>query len=217
MMPPAVTLTAVLTGDLIGSTEVAPAQVERSMSALADAAAFIARDSANPENRFTRFRGDGWQMNLGFAGAALRVAIYLNAVIRADPDCVPTRIAIGLGAVESLGDEGLAAARGTAFTHSGRALDTMAPGQTLALVGETTDDLQRSLVDFIADRMSGWSQEQAEVIALKLRHGDASQQDLAVRLGITRQAVAARLQAAGQGLIWRAATAFSDSHKRKAP
>ena len=89
----------------------------------------------------------------------------------------------------------------------------MRASQTLTLAGETTDAIQRSLIDFMADRISGWSLEQAEVVELMIRYGEPSQKDVADRLKITRQAVGARLQAAGYALIWRATDAFRDRHK----
>jgi DNA-directed RNA polymerase specialized sigma subunit len=78
----------------------------------------------------------------------------------------------------------------------------------LALAGDATDDIQRSLLSFIQDRMEGWSREQAEVVELKLRpNHNPTQGEIATRLGITRQAVGARLQAAGFDLIQRACDA----------
>ena len=206
-------LAAVLTGDLIGSTEAEPSQVERSMDVLAEAAAFIAKETRNHSTRFTRYRGDGWQIHLEYPGDALWAAVYLNAALKTDPQCLATRIAIGLGAVAKLGAFGLGAAGGAAFTYSGHALDLMRASQTLTLAGETTDAIQRSLIDFMADRMSGWSLEQAEVVELMIRYGEPSQKAVADRLKITRQAVGARLQAAGYALIWRATGAFRDRHE----
>ena len=152
------TLAAVLTGDLIGSTEVDPSRVEHTIATLAEAASVF--NNENP-SRFTRYRGDGWQINLKRPGNAVWAAVYLNACLKADPQCLNTRIAIGIGTVESLGAVGLAGANGTAFVASGRSLDSMTAGQTLALAGEKTDAIQRSLLNFLEHTISGWSREQA--------------------------------------------------------
>ena len=205
-------LTAVLTGDLIGSTEAIPDRLERSMAALAHHASLI-----GPDTRFTRFRGDGWQIYLPRPQDFLWVAVYLNAVLRSDPrGCLPSRIAIGLGRTDRLGPAGLSGASGTAFIHSGRALDAMVRvGQNIALAGEATDDIQRGIIAFIDDRITGWSQEQANVAMLRLTpQTDPTQTEIAAILGITRQAVSARFRAAGLSLILNACYAFRDHFQR---
>jgi hypothetical protein len=163
-------------------------------------------------SRFTRYRGDGWQIFLKDPGQFLWAAVYLNAVLKADPDGLPTRISIGLGTVETLGPRDLSQSSGSAFVHSGRALDALhGKGRTLILTGEATDAIQRSLVAFIEDRMQSWSREQAEVVALKLLPDDLpTQKEISATLGISRQAVAARLEAAGFALISNACVAFHD-------
>ena len=207
---------AVLTGDLIGSTDAHRAQVERSMAVLAQAAAFLDKKPDSQCTRFTWDQGDRWQIHLRTPGRFLDVVVFLNAMLRSEPDTLRIRIAIGLGMVDSLGDTGLGRAHGTAFTESGRGLaDLIVAGQTLTLAGPRTDDIQRSTLAFIDDRMSGWSREQAEVVKLKMAYGDPSQGDIAAKLGISRQAVGSRLQASGYALIRRAGNAFHDHFDKR--
>ena len=206
------TLAAVLTGDLIGSTGVEVARVEHTMAVLANASELVAHAAPT---RFTRYRGDGWQIYLADPRDFIWVAMYLRAALTADPHCLATRIAIGIGTVDSLGETGLAGASGAAFTASGRALDSMTTGQELALAGTTVDDIQRSLLAFVADRMAGWSREQAEVVQLMWDHG--GHQDIANKLGISRQAVGARLHAAGYRLIETAGRAFYAHYDQQEP
>lgn len=205
-------LTAVLTGDFIGSTEADPDRLERSMATLAMQAGIIG-EAIDHETRFTRFRGDGWQIHLANPKDLLWVTVYLNAVLRSDPDgCLPCRIAIGVGRTDRMGPTGLSDASGTAFLESGRALDEMVVvGQTIALKGDKTDDIQRSTIAFIDDRISGWSQAQAEVVKFRLLPDhNPTHLDIAAILGISRQAVGARVQAAGLSLIVKACDAFHD-------
>ena len=205
-------ITAVLTGDFIGSTEAEPNRLERSMAELATQAGFIS-DAIDHDTRFTRFRGDGWQIHLPSPSHFLWITVYLNAMLRSDPNgFLPTRIAIGVGQTDRLGRTGLSDASGTAFIESGRALDDMVvAGQTIALKGEKTDAIQRSTIAFIDERISGWSPEQAEVVRLKLKPGhDPTQADIAAILGISRQAVGSRFQTAGLSLVLKACDAFRD-------
>jgi hypothetical protein len=202
-------ITAVLTGDLVASTRSQPELVEQTMTALAEQSALIG-DEVDHDLRFTRFRGDGWQMHLADPGDFLWITVYLNAVLRSEPKrYLPSRVAIGLGSTDRLGQTGLSAASGTAFINSGRALDAMFNRQTIALSGEGTDDIQRSAIAFVDVRISDWSREQAEVLALRLRPGsDPTQEEMAAVLGISRQAVNARLKSANWGLFHTAMDAF---------
>lgn len=199
-------LAAVLTGDLIGSTSAEPDRVERSMVVLEREAGLMDSDS-----RFTRFRGDGWQILLRRPSKFLWSTVYLGARLKADPQAtLASRISIGLGQVERLGSGTLSDASGSAFVNSGRGLDEMVrEGQTIKLTGAPADDIQRAALAFVADRMERWSPEQAQAVSLKLRGGnDITQGEMAEQIGITRQAVAARLHSAGFALIEATITAF---------
>lgn len=212
-----------MTGDLIGSTHVDPARIDHTMSAIGEATAFIGRET---DAHFTRFRGDGWQLYLRDPGDFLWVAVYLNAVLRADPDCINTRIAIGIGAINDLGKEDLSGASGEAFTNSGRALDKIGAGEILALAGAKTNTLVLCLLGTIADYIADWSLEQAEVVkamldSRQLGQNDSprppTQSDIAQKLGITRQAVAGRLKAAHFARIYQASFAFRDHYAQPEP
>ena len=190
------TCAAVLTGDLIGSTEGGTDRIEQSMKVLRKAAARIT-ETTNSDTRFTRYRGDGWQIYLENPGDFLWAAVFLTAVLKANPQCLPTRIGIGLGTAAGLDATDLSSASGTAFINSGRALDEMMVGATLDLKADATDDIQRAVIYFIDDLMSGWTQEQAEAVGLILTPGTIwTQARMADELGISRQAVGARLKAA---------------------
>lgn len=197
---------AILTGDLIGSTAAPPDRVEATMDRLALCAAAI-----GPESSFTRFRGDGWQMRLVEPGHCLKHSLYILASLRAE-NLLATRIAVGIGVEYPTGAKDLSTARGPAFTASGRALETMRPGETLALAGEGIDGFRQLAFAFAADHAARWSAEQAEAMAMALGPEDVTQESIAARLGITRQAVGARFKAAGYGLLDRASLAFLNDY-----
>lgn len=191
---------AVLTGDMIASTA-APDRLQAAMSVLAQATEEFAAFSPLPP-RFTRFRGDGWQCVVP-AGMALRAAMVVTARLRAADTGLRTRIAIGIGRVETLGSRDLADAAGPAFTVSGRALDDMARGRIWAVAGEVAPwhDALIALGEWHSAR---WSREQAEAMAIALTTDDATQSQIAKSLNITRQAWQARLSGAGYA-AWRPA------------
>lgn len=201
---------AILTGDLIGSTEAPPEAVERSMRVIADCAREI-----GPHTDFTRFQGDGWQMRLVQPGDCLWACLLILARLRAQTDAPGTRIAVGIGEEYPTNGRDLSTAMGPAFTASGRALEQMKPDRLLAIDGpKGSIDAFRKLAFLIAGDLAGrWSVSQAEAIALKLDPDSPADkreanERVALALGITRQAVDARLKAADYHLLDEMMLAF---------
>lgn len=201
---------AVLTGDLIGSTEVEPAAADRAMLALAEAAQTIARWSGQ-DTLFTRFRGDGWQIYLAEPALVLRTTLLLFASLRGKGGGLATRLSVAVGPVDRLGDTGLAEAVGAAFTLSGRNLDKM----TSTFVYAEADGDYRwtaAVMDLAAWQAQQWTREQAEAAALALDLPRATDQTLAASLGISRQAFQSRLKGTGLVAMTRALMAFEHGH-----
>ena len=201
---------AVLTGDLIDSTAAAPADLERAMQALGQAAAALS-GWIGTDTRFTRFRGDGWQLYLANPKLVLRATIFLIAFLRAADTGLATRLSIATGPYETLGATGLAAASGKAFMLSGRNLDQMGKSYRHMVFASPQGPLhffQSAVMDLVFRQASLWTREQAEAAALALTPNPPTQEHLAQRLGITRQAVQARLKGAGFAALSPALLAF---------
>ena len=193
------TLAAILTGDLIGSTDVATEAVDTAMTALSQASATVAR-WAGADTRFTRFRGDGWQVYLADPALVLRATLLLLASLRAKGGGLATRLSVAVGAVDRLGDNGLAQAAGPAFTLSGRNLDKMASLRTFTYAEPDGDrHWPTAVMDLAAWQARQWTREQAEAATLALDLPRLTDQRLAEHLGITRQAFQSRLK--GTGLL----------------
>jgi hypothetical protein len=187
---------AVLTGDLVGSTRAGPTAVEAAMAALGAGAQVVA-GWTGADTRFTRFRGDGWQIYLEDPGLAFRACLYLTACLRAGDAGLATRIAAGIGAVAELPAGRLDSAGGAAFELSGHALDTMPRGRRLVLAAPALPG-EAAGVFALADALSRhWTAKQAEALTLALAPGAPSQSEMAAKLGITQQAFAIRLNGAG--------------------
>jgi hypothetical protein len=74
----------------------------------------------------------------------------------------------------------------------------MPKGRKLALAGVQADILHQRLVAMIDEQVAGWSREQSEAVALAFApEGPPKQAEMAQKLGVSRQAVAARLHSAG--------------------
>lgn len=196
-------LSAVITGDLIASTRHPPARTDAAMSALEQAA----RDWPDADLRFTRFRGDGWQVLLPGPGLALRVALRMAAALAAAETGIATRVAIGIGSVTARGTRDLSDGAGAAFTRSGRALDAMGRGRVWAVSGGA--GLPVWVEGFVALaewHVAGWTAGQAAVVADALTPIRGTQEERAAALGLSRQAWKARLDGSGI-MAWQPALA----------
>jgi hypothetical protein len=199
-MPPTTTI-AVLTGDLVGHLRKGPAATEAAMRAIAAAADAMAGRTGQPSPRFTRFRGDGWQMYLTMPALSLRAAVVIQGRLMALG--MESRIAIGIGPADSLGTTNLADAAGPAFETSGRALDAMGDAWRLHIAGAGVLPQDAQIADLIGERMQRWTPAQAEAAALRLASPDrvVTLFDIGRTLGISPQAVNDRLRGAGSNVL----------------
>lgn len=188
---------AVLTGDLIASTDQKASVVDAAMGQIKAAADAVARWLFNTDTRFTRFRGDGWQICLAEPQFCLRAALFVAATLRAGEFRMQTRISIAIGAADSLGTADLSDASGEAFQLSGRQLDTMSRTANIALTGTGIGDRDRIIARQMFERTSRWTPPQAEAMALYLHPDNPTMLDIASQFGITPQAVNYRLGGGG--------------------
>lgn len=199
---------AILTGDLRESTAKSSAATDTSLGIIAGLADDIARWTSAP-TRFTRFRGDGWQIVLGQHWLALRTVIITLARLRGQ-NALTTRLAIGLGKMDREGSADLSDAAGEALVASGRALDAMPKTRLLAIAGPSVTGLHHVPLPLIEDRARRWTREQAEATALWLEPDNPTLDNLSRHLGITSQAVSQRLRGAGAQSFRQALKAWED-------
>lgn len=191
----------VLTGDIVGSTELTSAQQARIKSLIQDIPYHLVR----PFDCFVDlYRGDGWQMAFKERQFALRFSLYVRATLKAEHEAFETRIALAEG-TEML--EILNPSTQT-FIASGRALDDM-PRDVLM---SHASGGARHGATLLADHISrGWTQAQARAIKPFLRpNSHLTQKDVAADLGVSRQAVGQALDAAGYPVIDRALRAIEE-------
>lgn len=200
---------AVLTGDLVKSREAGAEAIEHAMCTLAKTASDLSK-LTEADTRFTRFRGDGWQLVLGRPRWLLWACLVIIADLRASGIGIETRISAGLGRHESLGTTNLSDATGPAFFISGQHLDLAAKRRRLLVAGGRTRDQlwQAAIFDLVEHQVSSWTQTQAEAVAIALRNGQITHADIAQNLGITRQAIQLRLAGAGYSALENAIAAF---------
>ncbi|HQY44032.1 MAG TPA: hypothetical protein PK450_07625 [Paracoccaceae bacterium] len=192
---------AVLTGDLVASSEASASAVNRSMELLAATSRGIAawRISENTvvgDTYFTRFRGDGWQIVVPAGAFGLRAALLTYATLAAKADLPKTRVAVGLSTIDAIPGTDLSDAAGAAFELSGRALARMERGERLKVAGNRITPLRTAFIALLNDRIIDWTVEQAQAIVLALPPDAPTQTVMAERLGISPQALSYRLTGA---------------------
>ncbi|MBS3980642.1 MAG: hypothetical protein KGZ77_12760 [Rhodobacteraceae bacterium] len=193
---------AVLTGDLVASTRQPADRVDAAMQALRQSAGQVAAWQTPPcDTRFTRFRGDGWQIVLTDPGLALRAAVVLQATLGARG--LESRMSIGIGPAETLGTTDLSDAAGRAFELSGQGLDKMADTSRIAIAGTSVTEADAMIADLLGERMGRWTAAQAQAAALQLAAPDRiiTLAEVGKTLGISPQAVNDRVRGAGCGTI----------------
>jgi hypothetical protein len=198
----------VLTGDIVGSTDLSAAELFEISQILADANSDLKLVAGPPH--FDIHRGDGWQATFTSRRKALRVALLFRAVLHARNEKYITRVAIAIGD-ESLEYKDISKANSPTFIISGRTLDAMPDDHLMAHASGGSHQAATVLADYIS---RGWTSAQARAIAPFL-HPDESwtQKEVARNLGISRQAVGQALDAAGYPAIKAALTAIEEQAK----
>lgn len=141
---------AVLTGDLVKSSRMSPAQSTSAMERLRQLAQeFEAVYPKSTHGQLDTFRHDSWQWLLTKPELALRAAVFMRTGLRSLSDRhvkFDTRVAIGTGTVETIVEHRISDSRGSAFTRSGKALDAMKKYSRLAYAAESDIAAEQWLV-----------------------------------------------------------------------
>lgn len=189
----------VLTGDLVSSTDLSKDELDSIMSELDRLARHFSqnclRDEGDRYSSFARRGGDGWQIACSSDENPLKVALGVQATVRATRNEAATRIAVASG--DGTVDTNLNAAHGPVFTASGQLLDRI-DARLMAHADGGALDAAFCLADHVA---RGWTQSQARALALKLLPGSPANRVIGDRLGISRQAVDQALAGAGYAAL----------------
>ena len=190
------TVAAVLTGDLIGSTQAGLARVDGAMAAIQSVALNEAK-LAGADIRFERFRGDGWQIYSIDPTNVFRLTVLILAKLQSNPDFPKTRISAATGPVALLPEAGLASASGEVFSISGQALDGMTTQRLMFNTGEHALPWKLAVFSYLDWQSGRWSPEQAEAVAIAFSFSPPKPRSVAEILGISRQAAQSLLNGAG--------------------
>jgi hypothetical protein len=204
---------AVLTGDLVGSTrlrELDPGAVPRVLREASVDLRLTLHDQMPLE--VDNFGGDSWQVYLPSPERALWAALYFRACLLASTPSVDTRIAIGIGAVDYVPSHRVSEGQGEAFEISGRLLRSMTKTPLMRFgcsdeARQVTWDAVVQLVDCII--AARWTQPRARAVVGAF-HG-LKQHDIArlwLERTIKQPSVSGHLDKAGWSAIRTAVGAF---------
>lgn len=208
---------AVLTGDIIKSSRLSPADLESVRSTLLRAVNAVRRWKPGlVQGKPEFFRGDAWQLLLADPAPALRVAIHLRASLRAAA-LSDTRVAIGLGSVETISSERVSLSTGQAFVHSGKALDRMTRYSNMTIevpksAGPLSDWLP--VTTHLCDSLiSQWTRRQAELVRAAANPKEPGSDEIGQSLKpvVSKQAVAKGLSAANWYVLREAIRLFEET------
>lgn len=186
---------AVITGDLVDSTSLGRAKIERAFEAL-EASAETQADWHGAPLHFTRHRGDGWQVVLAKPEMALRSALAFRAALRAEGSEFDSYMGLSIDNLEGPLENDLNNETEPAFRDSGNELDILklvGPGW-MSFSGKGVLGAATILADNIS---KAWTPPQASAVLPFLSPSKVpTQSEVAEALGKTRQAVGKALEAA---------------------
>jgi hypothetical protein len=183
---------AVLTGDIVKSSQLPEGGLDRIFVNLTDVADRIDGWQGSSVH-FTRNRGDGWQMAVS-PGFALRAVFATRAAVRMADKRFDTRVALALGDGTIPGYT-LADASGPVFTASGQALEHMPRKRHMVVAGN--DGVHAVALRLAEEIIKRWTEAQAEVALHALAPDTPTQAALAEALDVTKQTIQGHMDAAG--------------------
>ena len=212
-----ISLKAVLTGDIVGSTKLD----NNHRFALFDtfpklSKLLMAQYPKEIPFPISNFRGDSWQLIVNNPEYSLEISLLIRTYFRSifRDDKLDTRIAIGIGKVDFIPPENITAGDGPAFILSGRLFDGLNSKRLdIGFDVRNNEAIKYGsksiilLIDFI---ISNWGDSQCQAIFLALRH--YRQNEIAENWlpnPITQPAVSKALKTAG----WRQIQPSLDSFK----
>jgi hypothetical protein len=217
LMKDDLSLHAVLTGDIVGSSRFSAEQRRQLHSRFAENARQL-QDQFGEKilHKPDIVRGDSWQFALANPQDSLRIALFFRGLLRISLPTtgIDSRVSIGFGSIEFIPGDEFSSGDGEAYRLSGEGLESLKKPFRMGLFfpGRYTSHLTGALdiiVKLIDREVGKWTPAQSESAAGALL--GLTQKAIAsgwVRREITQQAVADHLDRAGWSAIETGLTFF---------
>ncbi|MCL5255729.1 MAG: hypothetical protein M1363_06340 [Gammaproteobacteria bacterium] len=192
------TLSAVITGDIVKSTELVS---EDFACALKNLDQILSVITDREQAKYEMFRGDSFQLLLSDGKNALKYAVLIRLAMKFNFPHVDIRQSVGLSYVDGSGLK-LATSRGEAFTLSGHGLEQMKKQLlTIHFPPAHQENCCILLTRHLDGHLQGLSKEQALVLFTFLWEEKAKHQDIANRVGKSRANTTQLLNACDYRLV----------------
>ncbi len=194
---PAKHLRAVLTGDVVDSSQLGAEQRRALPRVLKEAARQLQKTfpKAIP-SPIAVFRGDSWQLIVSEPALSLRAGLLFRSCVIASSGAglrLDTRMAIAVDTIDFVPSGRVSEGDGPAYRASGEALDKLAGGIRMSFIGPGTPALLTATIGLLDAIVQDWTALQA--LAIKGRLRGLTQAEIAVGWpeAITQQTVARHL------------------------
>jgi hypothetical protein len=147
------------------------------------------------------YRGDEFQLKVT-SESALLSAIQIKALLKSVKG-LDVRMGIGIG-LETYVGTGVSESNGSAHQRSGRKFESLKESKvnlSIATGSESYDLTLNLMLRLALDFMNSWSVVSAEIALMVLDNPEASQKEIAQKLGIKQSAVSQRIKRARLDLI----------------
>lgn len=199
---------AVVTGDLIGSSSLAPLARKKLQQALDNF--FTKTKTKWPDLISQQYRGDSLQLILtDNRKYSLKLALLLQSQLMSKQYKI--RLALGIGDI-AYTSKNVVTSDGSAFRASGPYLDELKKKSEFISIASSTQDFTNEWqvhsmsLNFLIQR---WSPHQAEAINLMLQ--EHTQEEIASKLKIAQPSVHQRLQLAGWPVVQKIINRFEST------
>lgn len=213
-------LYAVVTGDIVGSSTLSPAERERLYHSLQSVTRSIHEHYSDlMPYAPSIFSGDSWQLVASNPGSALRIALHLRALIISSSrdQRIDTRLAIGVGKIDFIPKDDISGGDGEAYRLSGQGLERIRKQERMAVafpdaVRSILTEAVHIIVRMVDLRVSDWTTPQATAVTGVLL--ERTQQKIAAdwpEKPITQQAVAQHLKNAAWDCVVESVVFFENA------
>jgi len=179
---------AVLTGDIVGSTNFPHSMYEDLLYTLQNQLTLIRNE--HPSNEFDITRGDSFQVILHNPEDAAKYALLIRTSLKSRNIRFDCRISIGIGHNSAI-RHNIGNSTGDAFTLSGRTLDKMSSDRLkISTLNNNFNDNFTLLTKYIDQQISELTERQSEIAYIMLKAiAPLTQGEIAKMLGANRVSI----------------------------
>ncbi|WP_370978296.1 hypothetical protein [Agaribacterium sp. ZY112] len=199
---------AVLSGDVIGSSELSHEAYEELLYTLNTQLTFIR--SLHPNNKFEISRGDAFQVLVDDAENAAKYALLIRTSLLSTSSRYDCRISVAIGHDVSIRHT-VASSTGDAFTLSGRALDNMSSDALkVTTLSPPFNDCFALLTSYVDHHVSEMTERQSAITYIMLKNQKPiTQKEIAQQLGANRVSINRSINTAKLNFITEYTQLFS--------